>query len=379
MSGIYIHIPFCKQACSYCDFYFVTRDQLKEPFLDSLIEEIKYLGKTEYSEEPTETIYIGGGTPSLLTLNQIEKIFKELEASFKLRTKEVTIELNPDDVTPEYLRGLKDLGVNRASMGIQSFHPELLRFMNRAHTSDEAEYALDSLHKAGFTSFTVDLIYGNPGQTEEMLREDIKRLLKHQPPHISAYSLTIEPNTRLGKQVDLGRIKPPNDDLIASHFDIVIEELEKAGIHQYEVSNFSLPGKEALHNSNYWKHKNYLGLGPAAHSFWKGESGTTRWQNKRDISSYIEEEPKNYQTEIEILGKSALAEERLFLGLRTKWGVDLNQLSKEYEYEFNTDQREWVEGQKVKGIIIQDGNSIKLSRDGLKIADLLLVDLLSKQ
>lgn len=378
MAGIYIHIPFCKQACSYCDFYFVTRDQLKEPFLESLIKEIKYLGKTEYSEEPIETIYIGGGTPSMLTLTQIEKIFRELESSFELKTKEVTIELNPDDVTPHYLRGLKELGVNRASMGIQSFHPELLSFMNRAHTSKEAEYALDSLHKAGFTSFTVDLIYGNPGQTEEMLKKDIYKLLKHQPPHISAYSLTIEPNTRLGKQVDLGRIKPPEDDLVALQFDIVIQELEKAEIHQYEVSNFSVPGKEALHNSNYWKHENYLGLGPAAHSFWKGEGGGKRWQNKRDISLYVEEEPKSYQTEIELLGGSALAEERLFLGLRTKWGVDLRQLLKEYEYEFNTNQKEWLEGQKEKGVIIQDGNSIKLSRAGLKIADLLLIDLLSK-
>lgn len=379
MAGIYIHIPFCKQACSYCDFYFVTRNQLKDPFVDSLIGEIKHYSNTAYSEKPIETIYIGGGTPSLLPLSQLERIFVELSESFSLNTEEVTIELNPDDVNPKYLRGLKELGINRASMGIQSFNPDLLTFMNRAHTSDEAEIALESLHKAGFTSFTVDLIYGNPGQTDAMLRDDIHKLLRHDPPHISAYSLTIEENTRLGKQVDLGRIKPPDDDRVASQLDLLIDELNDAGIHQYEVSNFALPGKEALHNSNYWRHKNYLGLGPSAHSFWMDGTEAKRWQNKRDISNYLEIKPESIREEIEILSKYTLAEERLFLGLRTKWGVDLNRLVENYGYRFNSKQKEWLTDQKKKGFVIQEGDTIKLNTAGLKIADLLLIDLLSKQ
>lgn len=378
MAGIYIHIPFCKQACSYCDFYFVTQRKFVEPFTESLIKEIRSFRNTLLSDEPIETIYIGGGTPSQLSADQLKRIFEALNETFSLDAKEVTMEMNPDDVTPEYLRNLIGVGVNRASMGIQSFDEDLLKFMHRAHTSSEALHALEYLHTAGFPTFTADLIYGNPGQTAEMLEADINQLLQFDPPHISAYSLTIEPKTRLGKQVALGRIDPPDDEKVARHFDILTEKFQAKGIARYEVSNYSKPGKEAIHNSSYWKHENYLGLGPAAHSFWWSEGEARRWENRPDIKSYLDTRSGFSRENSEILSVQTLAEERLMLGLRTVWGVTRNELKDRYRYELNEKQQNWMQYQKKKGMLDTDEDVIRLTPEGLKIADLLTVDLLSK-
>ncbi|MCC5913473.1 MAG: radical SAM family heme chaperone HemW, partial [Balneolaceae bacterium] len=290
MSGIYIHVPFCRQACSYCDFYFLTRGELKDPFVEALVREIRSYENSPLSGDKIETIYFGGGTPSLLRERQLEKIFETLHDIFQIDAQEVTMELNPDDVTPDYLELIRGFGVNRASMGIQSFQSEILTFMNRAHTSEEAIKALEALRSANFPSYTADLIYGNPGQTLNMLEEDLATLLSYSPPHVSAYSLTVESGTRLGKQVELGRISPPEDEEVASHFDLVREKLGKAGIQQYEVSNFSKPGKEAVHNSSYWSHKNYLGFGPSAHSFVWDVDGARRWNNVRNLKRYLNED-----------------------------------------------------------------------------------------
>lgn len=378
MAGIYIHIPFCKQACSYCDFYFITRKKLIDPFVDSLIKEIYMYRGTTYSDENIETIYLGGGTPSQLSQAQLNRIFDALGESFSLRPVEVTMEMNPDDVTPDYLKSLLDLGINRASMGVQSFDEKLLQFMHRAHTKSEALNALESLQTAGFPTYTADLIYGNPGQTLEMLDDDISQLLQFDPPHISAYSLTVEPQTRLGKQVKLGRISPPEDDLVAEHVDLLTKRFSDAGIERYEVSNFSKPGKEALHNSNYWKHENYLGLGPSAHSFWLLEEGGLRWENRSDIKKYIDGISDGISTEPEKLSMLSLAEERLMLGLRTKWGVGFDELKTRYNYELNRKQKSWMEYQREQGMLKTDGNVLRFTSEGLKIADLLIVDLLSK-
>ncbi len=378
MAGIYIHIPFCKQACSYCDFYFITRKKLVEPFVDSLIKEIKSFRGTPYSDEKIETIYLGGGTPSQLTQEQLKRIFEALGDTFPLDPVEVTMEMNPDDVTSDYLKNLLDLGINRASMGVQSFDEKLLRFMHRAHTKSEALKALESLQTAGFPTFTADLIYGNPGQTLEMLEKDISQLLQFDPPHISAYSLTVEPQTRLGKQVKLGRISPPDDESVAEHIDLLTERLSNAGIERYEVSNFSKPGKEAVHNSNYWRHKNYLGLGPSAHSFWLLDDGALRWENRSDINQYMDDLSEGSSTDREKLSMFSLAEERLMLGLRTKWGVGFDELKSRYNYELNKEQKIWIDYQREKGMLKTAGDVLKLTSEGLKIADLLIVDLLSK-
>lgn len=374
MSGIYLHIPFCKQACSYCDFYFVTRTDQSNVFVESLIEEIKSYSGTSYVEEPVQTIYIGGGTPSLLSLSQIEQILMALTNTFRLDLEEVTLEMNPDDVTAEYLDGLRELGVNRASMGVQSFNPELLTFMNRAHNREEALECLEILSKSGFQTFTVDLIYGNPGQTLEQLEADIDQLLEFDPVHISAYSLTIEPNTRLGKQVKLGRIIPQEDDKVADHFSLLNTMLGKAGIHRYEVSNYSQAGHEAIHNSNYWQHENYLGMGPGAHSFWWSEAAR-RWNNKSDLKAYLAD-PKTIKQNVEKLTLGQLAEERLMMGLRTREGVSLEELKNRYHYELNKRQLSYLEKRADEGKVLIDG-STKLTDKGIVIADAIILDLIT--
>lgn len=377
MSGLYLHIPFCKQACSYCDFYFVTRQQHKQDFVNELIWEIHSKRNSRFTKEPIQTIYFGGGTPSLLTPSQVGSILEAIDSVFELSLKEVTLEMNPDDVTKEYLSGLRSAGINRASMGVQSFDPELLKFMNRAHTSDEALKCLELLRSSRIDVFTADLIYGNPGQTLESLEKDIDTLLQFDPPHISAYSLTIEPQTRLGKQVELGRIAPPEDDTVSDHFDLVVEKLKGAGIMQYEVSNYALPGKEALHNSSYWSHENYLGLGPGAHSFWwdEGHRSAQRWSNKPDLRSYLKQ---NYQTpfEPESLNLSDLAEERLMLGMRTKKGLSPEDLKSLYHFEFNSAQKQYLQKLETEGKAVLD-ERISLTKSGLKIADSILLDLVT--
>lgn len=378
MSGIYIHIPFCKQACSYCDFYFLTRGELRQPFVDALVSEIKSYKNTKFTKEKVRTIYMGGGTPSLLNHLQLESIYRTLYEVFDIDPDEITMELNPDDVNPEYLSMIRDLGVDRASMGVQSFDKKLLKFMHRAHTPEEAFAALSALQKTGFPSYTADLIYGNPGQSLKTLEQDIDKLLSFDPPHISAYSLTVEPNTRLGKQVQLGRIDPPDDDHVSEQFDLVRNKLAKAGVEQYEVSNFAKPGKEAVHNSNYWNHENYIGFGPSAHSFWWDDLGARRWQNQADLKKYLSEEPENYREQEEKLSNNTLAEERLMLGLRTKWGVSEKNLDERYNYRFTNSQTEWIKQQIEKGFMESEGENLKMTFEGLKISDHLIVDLLSK-
>lgn len=379
MAGLYIHIPFCKQACSYCDFYFSTRKQLIPEYVDALIAEIHAYRETPFIRETFNTLYFGGGTPSLLTGHQLEAIIEAVNDVFTTNFAEVTMEMNPDNVTADYLRSLLQLGINRASMGVQSFDPDLLRFMHRVHTRDEALKALEAIEKTGFPSYTADLIYGNPGQGIQTLKEDIRTLLSFEPPHISAYSLTIEPNTRLGKQAKLGRISPPDDEFVAGHFDVVYEELQQAGIYQYEVSNFAKPGKEALHNSNYWSHENYLGFGPSAHSFWWGKNRAERWSNPPDLKKYVHEQGRAVSKITENLDLHSLAEERIFLSLRTVKGLNTETLNNVYRYIINDQQKQWLKNQTELETLIWENGNIRCTHKGLKISDLLIVDFLSLQ
>ena len=375
MSGIYLHIPFCKQACSYCDFYFVTRTSEQERFVDKLTEEIRSYADTPYAGEPVQTVYFGGGTPSLLEPAQVERILEALRSTFNLQLQELTLEMNPDDVRADYLRALRSLGVDRASMGVQTFNPDLLKFMNRAHTREEALQCLEVLSRSGFSTFTVDLIYGNPGQSRDDLEADLDQLLAFDPPHVSAYSLTVEPNTRLGKQVSLGRIVPPEDDAVADHFDLVAERLREHGIRRYEVSNFSKPGHEAVHNSNYWRHCNYLGLGPGAHSFW-WNGVAKRWKNKPDLRAYLRENREAVIDEVEELSLHELAEERIMLALRTREGLSVDELKQKYHYSVNERQREYLERSRHEGTLSFD-DRIVLTGEGIRIADAVILDLIT--
>lgn len=373
MSGIYIHIPFCKQACSYCDFYFVTRTTEREAFVNRLIDEIKSYRDTEFTHETIETIYFGGGTPSLLKAKEVEQILKALDEVFDLKTQEITFEMNPDDVTAKYLAALMDIGINRASMGIQTFQPELLRFMNRAHSSEEALNCLEILSQSGFKSFTVDLIYGNPDQSLDQLNDDIDILLQFDPPHVSAYSLTIEPRTKLGKQLELGRITKPKDDKVADHFDLINKRFHEHGIERYEVSNYSKPGQEAVHNSNYWEHENYLGLGPGAHSFWWGNEAF-RWENAPDLRGYLRGDKITGQKEK--LSHEQLAEERLLMGLRTRKGITFRGLEENYYYRLTERQKKYLHERREEGKA-QLNESISLTNKGIKIADAIILDLVT--
>ncbi|MEX2586083.1 MAG: radical SAM family heme chaperone HemW [Balneolaceae bacterium] len=381
MAGIYLHIPFCKQACSYCDFYFVTRTTLRPDFVRALIAEIRSWRETAFAESEIETIYLGGGTPSQLTLRELEEIFRALDETFQIRGDEVTMELNPDDVSRSYLQGLRTLGVNRASMGVQSFDEERLRFMNRAHTSSEAHKALGLLASEGFSSYTADLIYGCPGQTDKGLNEDLNQLMQYDPPHLSAYALTIEPRTRLGKQLEMGRLEPADEEQVASQMQYIVDRLRNEGVHRYEVSNFSRPGCEALHNRRYWDHSGYLGMGPSAHSFlWDGE-GARRWANSPDLNRYIRSwsgGAVSVSDEPEWLSDLQLAEERLMLGLRTVHGVSLRELEDRYHYPLTLDQLEWIEKMESENLLKKEGEQIRLTDAGIAISDHLVLELLRR-
>ncbi|MFN1835057.1 radical SAM family heme chaperone HemW [Balneola sp. MJW-20] len=377
MAGIYIHVPFCKQACSYCDFYFVTRDQERNHYVEALITQINHYADTFYSAETIKTVYIGGGTPSLLSISQLKKIYRAVQRVFNLDLEEFTLEMNPDDVEPEYLRGLMSLGVNRCSMGVQSFDEDLLKFMNRSHTADQAVRAMELLGASGFDIYTVDLIYGNPGQSLNSLNTDLKSFLAFDPPHISAYSLTVEPRTRLGKMYENGKLKPLSDEKTAEHFDLVSETLTESGMNHYEVSNFAKPGKEAVHNTRYWNHENYLGLGPGAHSFWWNEDQKTaiRWLNRPDLRKYLS---GNFEhAEAENLRLYELAEERLMLGLRTSNGISTDELEKKYEYQVDQHQLNYIYHQSRSGKLTYDEGLLRLTREGLKVADAIILDLIS--
>ncbi len=418
--GIYIHVPFCKQACSYCDFYFVTREELKAAYVDALCLQIMTELPMFATDRTLTSIYFGGGTPSRLRSVDIERILETIGRYCPMsEVREITLEANPDDVNKVMLKDLKSIGVNRLSMGVQSFDPELLAFMNRAHSAEEAIHCLELIRQVDFPSFTVDLIYGNPGQSDESLITDIQKLLRFKPPHVSAYALTIEPGTRIGKAAELGRLTPSDDEIVSRHMSIVDQMLDENGIHRYEVSNFARPGHEAVHNGNYWKHVPYIGFGPGAHSLdlrvggdGKIESGK-RWEIVKDIKQYAEKREgirekrelqgagsrergavekrvaaSGEQLNYEELSLLQLAEERLLMGLRTAEGVSLEELTSKYEYELSVDQVKWIEGQ--SGMLIEEENErksgngshskvLKIGRSSLALADYLILELISRK
>lgn len=379
MTGIYLHIPFCKQACSYCDFYFVTRTGRKSDFVNTLIEEITGSGQAGRFDKKIGTIYFGGGTPSLLSIDEVDRILASIRKSYDAGgVQEVTFEMNPDDADAEYLNGLKKIGVTRVSMGVQTFNPERLKFMNRAHSREEALQSLNLLQASPLDSFNVDLIYGNPGQSIEDLAHDVETLLKFDPPHISAYALTIEPGTRLGTLNKKGILKPADDDLVAGHIDYLMEKFSMNNIHRYEVSNYAKSGHEARHNSAYWRHINYLGFGPAAHSFWwdEGAAHARRWKNTANLREYLSNPDKADVQSIEDLTLENLAEERLMMGLRTREGVSLSELEEKYSYMLSENQIHTLEKFSREGYV-QMNQNLKFTVQGLKIADSIILSLLS--
>lgn len=326
MSGIYIHIPFCKQACHYCDFHFSTSLKNKEALIQALVKELE-LRQDEFNDQTVETIYFGGGTPSLLSSDEllliIETIFKHYKVS---ANPEITLEANPDDLSKNLIIQLSKTPVNRLSIGIQSFFEADLKLMNRAHNAVEAKACLSEAIKY-FNNISIDLIYGIPGLTHEHWIKNIETALSFNIPHISSYALTVEPKTALDAFIKKGVIPNVDDDLAQEQFHRLIERLEASGFVHYELSNFGKPAYFSKNNSAYWQGKSYLGIGPSAHSF----NGNQRSWNVRNNSKYIKALQENVlPLEIETLSITDKYNEYVMTGLRTMWGVSIEKVALDY-------------------------------------------------
>lgn len=340
--------------------------------IDSISKELE-LQKAYLNHENLDTIYFGGGTPSILASEELEKLLNSMNRLFKINQHpEITLEANPDDLSIEKLNDLNSLGINRLSIGIQSFHDKTLNFLNRAHNSNDAIKCIENAREAGFENLSIDLIFSIPGQTITDLRKDIDEALKHDPEHISVYSLTIEEKTVFGNWHKKGKINLTSDEESANQFDLIISTLEENKYEQYEISNFCRDGNFSRHNTSYWKNINYLGVGPGAHSY----NGSNRQFNISNNHKYMKSIGSGIMPyEIEYLTKKDLANEFLLTSLRTKWGCDLQKLKDLYSYDLINSQKNKLSELIKNGFIIMENESIFLSRSGKFLADSIISDL----
>ena len=371
MAGIYIHIPFCKQACSYCNFHFSTSMGQKDSFIDALCMEIE-MRADKWSGEPMESIYLGGGTPSLLTAEELERIFKVLSNHFNLSTvKEITLEANPDDLFPDKLKALRDSPINRLSIGIQSYREEDLRYMNRAHNAKEARSAIELSIAQGFEKITIDLIYGTPGLSDQDWLENLRITADYDIPHISSYALTLEAKTALNHQVKKGTSPAPDEKQAARQLEILMDFAKEHGFEHYEISNFAKNQHYALHNTGYWFGKPYLGLGPSAHSY----DGQNRMWNIANNAHYIQSIMKGtLPMEEEILSDTDRYNEWILTRLRTMWGLRLEDIPKstrDFATHFLDEIQKWVS----KDHVSAEEGGFKLTRSGKLLADHIASDL----
>ncbi|WP_406845040.1 radical SAM family heme chaperone HemW [Flavobacterium soyae] len=335
MSGIYIHIPFCKQACHYCDFHFSTSMKKKDEMVLALAKEIgmrkNELLDSARSDNEIETIYFGGGTPSVLSNDEIKFLISDVYKNYKVsENPEITLEANPDDLSAERILELSKSPINRLSIGIQSFYEEDLKMMNRAHNSAEAKKCLEEATKY-FDNISLDLIYGIPGMSDEMWKQNIETALSFGIPHISSYALTVEPKTALSKLIQTGKIAEPQDEAASNHFMILVERLQKNGFIHYELSNFGKENYFSKNNSAYWLGKKYIGIGPSAHSY----DGIKRGWNIANNSLYLKAIQNNeLPIETEVLTVSDRYNEYIMTGLRTIWGVSLERIENEFGLEY---------------------------------------------
>ncbi|MEH6534988.1 MAG: radical SAM family heme chaperone HemW [Psychroserpens sp.] len=326
MSGIYIHIPFCKQACHYCDFHFSTSLKKKDVLINALAKELE-MRKSEFQNIAVETIYFGGGTPSLLTITELQFLIDTVYQNYKVsEAPEITLEANPDDLSKDVILKLASSPINRLSIGIQSFFEEDLKLMNRAHNSEEAKTCLEEATRH-FDNISVDLIYGIPGLSNTRWQENIDIALSYHIPHISSYALTVEPKTALESFIKKGVIENVDDDMAQEQFHMLIDTLEAHDFVHYELSNFGKADYFSRNNSAYWQAKSYLGIGPSAHSF----NGNERSWNIRNNSKYIKAiEDNSLPNETEILSITDKYNEYVMTGLRTVWGVSLLKVNNDY-------------------------------------------------
>jgi len=372
-TGIYIHIPFCKSKCIYCDFYSVAgQDDRINNFVNALIHEIKTC-HVDTSNWVFDTIFIGGGTPSLLSANQMERIITALNNKYELSNiLEFTVEVNPGEAPKEKLKEFFSLGINRISMGVQSFKPELLQFLTRIHSTDDAYRTFQSARDAGFENINCDIIYNIPGQSLENWQSDLHTHVKLNPEHISAYSLTVEQNTKLHELVLNNNVQMPNDEKHLEFNSISYELLKKHDFIQYEISNYSKSNKECLHNLHYWDNDFYLGFGPSAHSY----DGIKRWNNFSDLNIYIsliENDKSVIESSAKIL-EIEKTNEIIGFGLRMTKGFDISRIPDDKMENFKSLLSDAKN--KYPDMIIEEGHRIKLNQKGMQFADAIAVDLM---
>ncbi len=371
MAGLYIHFPFCKQACHYCNFHFSTSLRYKKELIKALHQELalrkKYLGG-----EVLETIYLGGGTPSLMFDAEIIELFKCIEDNFEIAADpEITLEANPDDLTQDYIEALGKTSVNRLSIGVQSFYEEDLLWMNRAHNQKQAHHAIEWSKAAGFKLITIDLIYGSPTTSDEHWLNNIQTAIDYGIEHISSYCLTVEEKTPLAKMLKKGEVKSVSNEQGARQFSLLIDTLESAGYEQYEISNFAKNKQYAKHNTAYWQAKKYLGIGPSAHSF----NGNTRSWNVANNNIYIRSLNKGeLPLTTEILTEKEKYNEILMTGLRTMWGIDINlinAINPKLVNQLGQDIQPFIE----EGHVSFTDNAYKITRTGKFLADRIASEL----
>lgn len=371
MSGIYIHIPFCKQACHYCDFHFSTSMKKKVEMVLALAKEME-LRKDEFQNEEVETIYFGGGTPSVLSIDDIRFLIHSVYKNYNvIENPEITLEANPDDLDEETILQLANSPINRLSIGIQSFFEDDLQLMNRAHNSEEAKKCL-AFATQYFENISIDLIYGMPNMSNEKWVQNIETALSFNIPNISSYALTVEPKTALHKMIKSGSISNIDDDLAQQHFHILIDKLQENGFVHYELSNFGKPDYFSKNNTAYWLGKKYIGIGPSAHSF----NGKSRSWNVSNNSLYLKAIAENkVPSEIEILSKTDQYNEYIMTGLRTIWGVSLDKI----ETEFGSSYLEYLHQQAEKyisdNLLAIENNILKTTKKGKFLSDGIASDL----
>ncbi len=371
MSGIYIHIPFCKQACHYCDFHFSTSTKKKEDMVLALAKEME-LRKDEFQNEVVETIYFGGGTPSVLSIDNIRFLIHSVYQNYDvIENPEITLEANPDDLDGETILQFANSPINRLSIGIQSFFEDDLQLMNRAHNSEEAKKCL-AFATQYFDNISIDLIYGMPNMSNEKWLQNIETAISYNIPHISSYALTVEPKTALHKMIKTGTISSLDDDLVKQHFHILIDKLHENGFVHYELSNFGKPNYFSKNNTAYWLGKKYIGIGPSAHSF----NGESRSWNVSNNSLYLKAIAENkLPSESEILSKTDQYNEYIMTGLRTIWGVSLVKI----ETEFGSNYLDYLNQQADKyisdNLLKVENNILKTTIKGKFLCDGIASDL----
>lgn len=371
MSGIYIHIPFCKQACHYCDFHFSTSMKKKDEMVLALAKEIE-LRKNESQNEIIETIYFGGGTPSVLTIDDIRFLIDKVYKYYKvIENPEITLEANPDDLDNEAILQYANSPINRLSIGVQSFFEDDLLLMNRAHNSAEAKKCLEFATQH-FDNISIDLIYGMPNMSNEKWLQNIETALSFNIPHISSYALTVEPKTALDKMIKVGTVPKLDDDLAQQHFHILIDTLQEKGFVHYELSNFGQPNYFSKNNTAYWLGKKYIGIGPSAHSY----NGESRSWNIANNSLYLKEIAENkLPSETETLSKTDQYNEYIMTGLRTIWGVSLERI----ETKFGTKYLDYLQKQSEKfisdNLLEIENNVLKTTKKGKFLSDGIASDL----